>query len=591
MNEWDEASQYAQDVLDGKYDVCKTVKQSCKIHLDLLDDVRRGLHKGKFRYSERAVRHFIEFTEGTIRHFEGIESLIGTRIKWQPWQKYFFGNIYGWQAYDEDFNIWTWKHKEVYLEVPKKNGKSFMLSGIALYDARMVLPSGAKVYIIACDGGQVKNVFDPCCHFIRDDERLRETFAHVGTHIYYVDDRSSFIQALPKQKENADGKNVLTVIADELHAHTDDGQFYRRMRRGMSARPNRHIIAITTAGFDRFTFCKRHRDGLIPLLSEPQKDTGVFPLIYSVDEEDKESWKDEKVWRKSNPNYGISKTPSHFIDALAQIKRAPSELNEFLAKDLNIWVDNVQAWLSTDRLTSLMVDVDRSKLAGKKCYIGVDLARKRDLSAVAFVFPKQDGIDKPLVRCQFFIDEGTAQKREEKDKVPYGEWIRKGWVLATKGDEINFEEVQDFIETACADFDDLQVNYDSTFAQQMFADMKNKGINTEEFRQNSRAYTDVINAFEIAVESGQVEFERNDCLLWCLANTQIITFTSGRLFPSKSGTETKRIDGAVASLMAFDGMIKRAAENSGVSPSQIAYLRAKGYEVSDDGKILKVPQK
>jgi len=238
-----------------------------------------------------------------------------------------------------------------------------------------------------------------------------------------------------------------------------------------------------------------------------------------------------------------------------------------------------------------MVDVDMSKLAGKKCYLGVDLARKRDLSAVAFVFPKQDGIDKPLVRCQFFIDEGTAKSREEKDKVPYGEWIRNGWVLATKGDEINFEEIQDFIETACADFDVLQVNYDPAFAQQMFADMKNKGINTAEFRQNSRTYTDVINAFEIAVESGAVDIARNDCLLWCLANTQIITFTSGYLFPSKSGTETKRIDGAVASLMAFDGMIKRAAENSGVSASQIAYLRAKGYEVSDDGKILKVPQK
>lgn len=559
------------------------MRKSCDTFLDLWGAIESGLITD-IRYNNETLANFYEVSKG-LRHFEGLTKLIGTPVKWELWQQYFFGNIYGLELYDKELGEWTWLHREIFLFCAKKQGKSFMSSGISIFDCGYVLDEGAKCFIFGVDANTARIPYENCTKFIQSDEDLSADFSVVGTHIYTNWDRSSYIQLIPKMNKsgNFDGKNVFSAVCEEVHTFDDDGRTYDIFSRGVSARSKSHIVSITTAGHDKFSFCKRQYDYYKEITNEGDFYSPQWGLIYELDKGD--DYLNSANWIKSNPNLGVSKRKTHFYSALKEIEKQPSKLNAFLTKDLNVWVDNVEAWLDGDKLDEEFVDFDTKKLLGKKCFLGVDLARKRDLSAVVAVFPEQEGLEKTIAWAFPFIDIDSCKKREELSKVPFTDWAKKGWVILTDGNEINFEEIENFIFDFSKKYEIETLFYDPAFAQMMMQNLKNKGINTQEFRQNGRNYTDVVNSFELAVQTGKIYFVQNDCFKWCLYNVEIESFNDGRLMPYKRGDENKKIDAAVACLMAYKGIITKPETEK--RNAMEAYLMAKGYFKDENGKWKK----
>ena len=582
INKRDGAYEYALKITQGEILACKSVKRNCEVFLDLWHSIEAGIITD-IRYNNETLDNFYTICKG-IKHFEGVNSLIGKPIKWELWQQYFFGNVYGFEVYDAEIDEWVWLHKEILLFCAKKQGKTFLTSAIELFDCGYMLDEGAKCFIFGVDSNTARLPFENCAKFISNDSDLAEDFTRVGNHIYTNWDRSSSIQLIPKaNKDNFDGKNVFSAICEELHTFNDAGATYRLFQKGTSARSNAHLISITTAGFDKFSFCKEQYDYYKELTQKGDFYSTQWGLIYEQDEGD--DWRDYSLYIKSNPNLGVSKRKKHFTDALKTIEMKPNELNSFLVKDLNIWVDNVTAWLDSDKLDKAFVDFDVEKLKGKKCFLGVDLARKRDLSAVVAVFPEQDGLDKTIAWSHCFIDVASCDKKQELCKVPFRDWANKGWVKLTAGDEINFEEIEDFITEFNKQYKVEALFYDPAFAQMMMQNLKNKGVNVQEFRQNGRNYTDIVNSFELAVQTDKIAFVDNDCFKWNLYNVQIESFNDGRLMPYKRGDENKKIDVAIACLMAYKGIITKPEEEK--KNTAEAYLIAKGYVKNEQGKWIK----
>lgn len=584
INREDGAFEYAQAVLNGDINACFSVKKNCETFIDLWRAVESGVITD-IRYNNSTLDKFYLVSKG-LRHFEGQTRYLGKSIEWQLWQRYFFGNVYGWEVFDNELQEWVWLHKEIFLFCAKKQGKSFMSSGISIFDCGYVLDAGAKCYIFGVDANTAKIPYENCIKFIESDEDLSEDFSVVGTHIYTNWDRSSYIQLIPKMSKagNFDGKNVFSAVCEEVHTFEDNGNTYDIFSRGVSARSNSHIVSITTAGYNKYSFCKQQYDFYKKITEKGDFYSPQWGLIYELDKDD--DWRDESVWIKSNPNLGVSKRVKHMRDQIKKIDEQPTNLNKFLAKDLNVWVDNVEAWLDSAKLELLFKPFDIETLKGKKCFLGLDLARKRDLSAVVAVFPSQDGIEVPIVYGHFFIDESTCDIREELSKVPFRQWSRSGWITLTEGDEINFEEIESWIKSFAKKYNVQALYYDPTFAGLLISNLSNFGIETREFRQNGKSYSDVISAAEQSVNKEKILFVENEALRWCIYNVQIQTFSDNRVMPYKRGDENKKIDGAVAWLMAFKGLVSKSDEER--KNAARAYLIAKGYTFDENGKPVKM---
>ena len=94
----------------------------------------------------------------------------------------------------------------------------------------------------------------------------------------------------------------------------------------------------------------------------------------------------------------------------------------FQTKNLNMWVDAPDVWISDEDVCACNDDFDVELLRGEDCYVGIDLASKSDICAVAFFFPRYE-----VLRYLFVLPEGKVQDTE--DRVDYRKWVEDGWIV------------------------------------------------------------------------------------------------------------------------------------------------------------------
>jgi len=97
------ATQYAQDVVDGKIVACKWHKLACKRHIDDLAKAESGdwpyvfnpelvNSKGKSYYPAERICKFAQ----RMPHTKGEWAALGQRIRLEPWQVFILACIFGW---------------------------------------------------------------------------------------------------------------------------------------------------------------------------------------------------------------------------------------------------------------------------------------------------------------------------------------------------------------------------------------------------------------------------------------------------------------------------------------------------------------
>jgi phage terminase large subunit-like protein len=557
------ANRYARDVVAGKIDACKWVRLACQRHLDDLEASKgRGF---KWRFDRAQAERVCLFVQ-MLPHTKGKWARERKRLKLEPWQAFIFCCVFGWVGKKNGLR----RFREVYCEIPRKNGKSVIAAGVALYMLCADGEFGAEVYCGATTEKQAWEVFRPArLMMIRTPDLAEAAGVEVNARSLAIPDDGSRLE--PIIGDPGDGSSPSCALVDEYHEHDSDA-LYETMLTGMGAREQPLIFTITTAGSNIAGPCYEKRKQVCSMLEKSPANDELFGIIYTLDEQD--DWRDLQVLKKANPNYGVSIFPENLQKQLADAVRYPSRQNAFKTKHCNLWVNAKAAWLNAvdwERATDFSLDLD--DFAGRACYVGVDLASKCDVADVALVFREKDaqGRDLWTFFCRHYLPEGAVEAGGVNQDA-YERWVNEGHLITTDGEELDFDVIREDVKDIGATYQVAEVAYDKWRATQLAHQLIKDGAEAVEVGGGIATMNLAMRELEAALLSGRVRHNGDPVLAWMASNVVAKEF-KGCLTPTKQGNANK-IDGIVAILMAMS----RALLADGVQPSVLESL--------DDDDIL-----
>lgn len=537
------ATEYARSVVAGEIPACLYVRQACQRQLD---DLERAAAGGwRWRFDEERANHVCRFIE-LLPHIKGEWARARRLIELEPWQCFILTTVFGWV--DERG---LRRFKTVYEEVPRKNAKSTKASGTGLYLLTADGEEGAEVYSGATTRDQARIVWADAKRMAERSPGMQRRFGvNTSAHAIFVDETASSFKALSRdQGGNLDGLNIHAAIVDELHAHKTR-EVWDVLETGTGARAQPLIWAVTTAGFNRAGICYEQRAYTIKVLAGIAVDDEFFGIIYTVDPEDLEDMDrlltDPEVWRKANPNWGVSVNPEDIARKARKAREMAAAQNNFLTKHLNVWVNADTAWMdmaSWDRQGDPELTPER--FLGKKCWEAADLASKLDIASVAQVF-EEDGHYYGFVRN--YLNEDAA---EDGRNSQYSGWAREGRLILTPGNVTDFAYIEGDIRDDAERFDVAEVGFDPYQAEYIRQRLAEDGLNAIEVRQTVANMSEPMKTLQALIMQGK--FHHNGCpvLAWMVSNVVCHTDAKDNIYPRKEFPENK-IDGVVALLMALN---------------------------------------
>ncbi len=326
------ALDWVDAVLSNREPSCKRVKAACKrFRKDLK---RAGTDQFPYVFDMEAAEHMAAFLE-ELPHIEGAWAARGETLKLLNWQAFLICQIGGWRHMVTGLR----RFRTVYVEVPRKNGKSTLLGGVGLYFLTVDGEPGAKVYSAAASSDQAREVFDRARVMAQAEMPGGATLADelglvVEQHRIKTEDPAAVFRPVASQTKSKDGKNPHCAIIDELHEH-DKRDVWDSMESALGAREHPLLIAITTAGYNLAGVCYEQRRYVERILDGHLEDDRFLGLIFEADEGDDPG--DPVTWAKANPSLGDAKSVDYMEGEWAKVQAAPARMGEFLRKHLDIW--------------------------------------------------------------------------------------------------------------------------------------------------------------------------------------------------------------------------------------------------------------
>ena len=111
------ANQYARNVVRGKVPACQFVIQACQRHID--DMAQEKSRKFRYRFDKDMAEKAAKFIQ-LLPHTKGEWAFKRMPITLEPWQLFIVCCAFGWVQKGTKLR----RFREVYTEIPRKNGKS-----------------------------------------------------------------------------------------------------------------------------------------------------------------------------------------------------------------------------------------------------------------------------------------------------------------------------------------------------------------------------------------------------------------------------------------------------------------------------------
>ena len=526
-----------------------TSKRVYKEYKKLVHDID---NPGAFVFDEVKANRPIEFIERFCKHSKG--EWAGKPIKLELFQKAYISALFGFIDRETGLR----KYRESMFYVARKNGKSTMLAGIALYMMIADGEAGADCYSTATKKDQAKIIFDEVCHMVQQSPELKKYIKKRKSDLYFPLTMSK-LQPLGKNSDTLDGLNAQLVIMDELHG-VRDRNLYEVMKQSQSARRQPLLIMITTAGTvrecifdDMYDYSGKVADGTIT-------DETFLPIMYELDSRDE--FKDPAKWRKANPALGSIKKLEDLMQKVERAKQNPKDLTGVLCKDFNLRQNSATAWLTFDTINN-ETTFDISQFKGQWAIGGADLSLTTDLTCATLLT-----MDKDLNRYvmqMYFLPEDNFQKHIQEDRIPYDKWKEAGLLRLCKGNTINYSDVTAwFIEMVKEKgITPAWVYYDSWSARYWVEEMEGNGFNMVRCIQGAKTLSLPMQHLQADLEAKKVIYNNNPITKWCLSNTCVEEDRNGNIMPKKSSNPRRRIDGTASMLNCWVGLYEHYNEFTG----------------------------
>jgi phage terminase large subunit-like protein len=530
------AFQYARAVTLGDIAACEDVKLAAQRFLDMVE--RKD---APYEFVPDKAEHILKFAK-FCKHVKGADA--GKPIALQPFQVLFLAAIYGFRDRRDKGTRWV---TDVILFVPRKSGKTTLASIIALYELQFG-DVGAEVFTLATSREQASICFDSSKAIIENMmQEFQSKFVVYRGELKKAGDSTSTYRALSRDnRKTGDGKNPSCAMIDEA-AQIIDRSSIEVLHSGMGARKNPLRMYLTTASFTRETkFFEDFTHFKAVLRGAAEDNFRWLGLLYSIDAGDE--WSNEETWGKANPMLGISVTTEHIRHMAHEAQSKPASLNEFLCKQLNIYVSANSAWIDRrywDESAGVMPE-DKPE----STFIAFDLAYSRDLNAVCTLHRFSD--EKFFAEFQFFLPEDSLDLIPNHYKSIFHQAHQSGILRLTQGNVTDLNEVETYIKQQCVKHNVKEVGYDPYNAASMVANLYAEGLPVKKVGQGMAVLSNPSKTAEQLILKKSIMHDGNPFVGWQIGNIEAYTDINGNVKLRKNEADASaKVDGIIAMVMAI----------------------------------------
>jgi phage terminase large subunit-like protein len=500
--------------------------------------------------ANRAVR-FIELLKHT-------GDFHGQSFDLLPWQRKVTRDVFG------TMNArGVRQYRNAYIEMSKKNGKSEFVGALGnLHLFNRNEPNG-EIYGCAGDRSQASIVFNTSVEMILQEPslakrvKIRDSYKQIENI-----ETGTIYKVLSAESYTKHGYRPSIVLFDELHVQPNRDLWDTMTKGSFLARKQPLLWVITTAGDDpdRVSIGYEIHEKAEAIIKareagDPSQDIPTwYPIIYAYNGDDIYN---EENWAKANPSLGKALQIEDLRELAAEAKLHKADERTFRWLNLNQWITTkLTTWLPIDLFDTTVSEWDRAELLGKDCYIGMDLSATVDLSAIALVFPPQEGFDEWRVIWDCWIPEDGMSERVKVDHVPYDVWARDAWITPTSDKVIDYTKIKDRILECRKLYNVIELDADVSFATMLLQELGQEGMTCVDIPQTYQSLTSPMNLTEVLLRRGKMTHENNPVARWAFGNTSISKNGNAQIkyvkeHRGKSVDRTKRIDLIAALVIAM----------------------------------------
>ncbi|GAA3384481.1 terminase large subunit [Streptomyces racemochromogenes] len=505
-----------------------------------------------------------------LRHTQG--QWAGQPLKPDPWQvAYILAPVFGWVRWDEDAQSYVRIVRELYVDVPRKNGKSTLAGGLAIYMTCADGEQGAQVITAATTKEQAGFVFEPV-------RKLAEAAPSLKKHVLPLKDKilhkrsGSYFKPIASVAGAQHGANIHCAIVDELHEHKTP-ELVETIETGTGSRRQPLVCIITTADSGkRESVYDRKRKRVEQLARRVFTAPSVYGVVWAAERDDDPHV--EATWRKANPGYGVSPTRSYLQAKSDEAKQSPADLAKFLRLHLGRRTKQETKFLTMESWLANAGMVDEAALVGREAYGGLDLAATSDLLALCWLFPDDErgGYD---AIWRLWTPEDNVDRLDQRTAGAASVWVREGLLVATPGNVADYDYIQQQIERDLVAFDVRSLGFDPWSAVPLTNELAKVDAPMVKVRQGFVTMSPPLKELQRLLlkgtpETPQVRHGGNPAVTWMVDNLAVAMDPAGNVKPDKARSAEK-IDAVSALVTALSEAMTREA------PQASAY---------DDGDLM-----
>lgn len=526
---------YSTDVLGGVIPACIYVKQAAQRFLNDLDSTT-------YKYETQEVNRVITF----------INSLYLTEQKkpkhfiLEPWQTFLISNIYGIINRETGLR----KYRSAYIEMARKNGKSQIISALAIYHT--LFDNDGQIVVSANSLQQARNVnFKKLKQFAKMIDPQQKYLIPYYNSIKFGGNEIIITASDPK---TLDGLNASFCLIDELH-EAKSNQMYNVMKSSQGGREEPIFISITTAGFDTSSFCYSLRTYCSEILSGLKKDDSQFAIIYTIDPDD--DINDKEIWVKANPNLNVSVYSAFLESEVTKAENSETERAGVLVKNFNQWLraNSNDIWIADAYVDAVMkpIKVTDEAYKGLECIVGIDLSSVSDITAVSYMFPIGEEYH---FFNRYYLPEDSINSNQNREMIR--EAAAHGYIKITDGNVVDY----DIILADLLEFNEhneiTSIYYDKYNSTQFAINATEAGFYMQQFSQLAGSLNRPLKEFERLIKSDQIVIEANTLTKWMFGNVILKINIMGNYSLDKSSKQ-KKIDGVASIIDALGGYLESPA--------------------------------
>lgn len=530
------AFEYAIGVVRGDIAACEDVRLACQRFLDMVE--RKD---ALYEFVPAKAEHILKFVKFT-RHVKGADA--GKTIELSGFQVLLLAAIYGFRDKRDHSFRWT---TDVILFVPRKSGKTTLASIIALYELQFG-DAGAEVFTLATNREQATICFDSSKAIVENMKtELTSKFIVYRNELKKAGDSTSTYRALSRDnKKTGDGKNPSCAMIDEA-AQIVERSSIEVLHSGMGARKNPLRMYLTTASFTKETKFYEDLSHFRNILRGAAPDNyRWFGLLYSIDPGDE--WSDPTVWGKANPMLGISVTTEHIAHMAEEASAKPASLNEFLCKQLNIYVSANTAWVDRRYWDESISTLPENK--PEATFLAFDLAHSRDLNAVCTLHRYSE--EEFFAKFQFFLPEDSLSFIPNHYKSTYMQAVESGILKLTQGNVTDLNEIESYIEKQCEQYQVKEIGFDPYNAATLVANLFGKGLPVKKVGQSMSVLSNPSKTAEQLILKKAIKHDGNPFVGWQISNSECYVDVNSNVKVRKNESDpSAKVDGVIALIMAL----------------------------------------